>query len=212
MCSAWRSRGPSANGTALNSAPVHLLRAGPRLDVQPAAGSGDRWCGSSPLFADCPAFDSGAAMRRAATRKRGRIKLEDDPLRWIRPWRTYARLQGARLMSTTSERPSPCSEKRNDRTACIAWALRSCGALLLGGSAFAQSLVNGGVVSGAISAPGERDTYTFDAQQWDRFEIRLVDVNASSLTPQVELYNPNGVLIRTSSSPDVAVIDTTEVR
>ncbi len=115
------------------------------------------------------------------------------------------------MMSTTSERPSPCSDG-DDRTPCIAWALRSCGTLLLGGSALAQSLVNGGVVSGTISEPGKRDTYTFDAQQWDWFEMRLVDVNASPFSPQLELYNPNGVLIRTNSSPDVAQIDTTEVR
>lgn len=118
------------------------------------------------------------------------------------------------MMSTTSERPSPCSEERNERTTCLAWALRSCGALLLGGSAFAQALVNGGVVSGTISRPGERDTYTFDAQRafrGDWFEMRLVDVNASSFTPQLEVYNPRGVLVRTSSGPDVAVIDTTEL-
>ena len=118
------------------------------------------------------------------------------------------------MMSIKSERPSPCSEERNDRTTCIAWALRFCGALLLGGSALAQSLVNGGVVSGTISAPGERDTYTFVAQRGFRgnwFEMRLVDVNSSSFSPQLELYNPRGALIQTSTSPDVAVIDTTEV-
>jgi hypothetical protein len=114
-------------------------------------------------------------------------------------------------MSTASERPSPYSARRSDRAPYMAWALRGCGALFLGGSAFAQALVNGGVVSGTISAPGERDTYTFVAQDRQRFELRLVRVNASSWTPQLELYNPRGVLIQTSSSPDVAVIDTTQV-
>ena len=109
--------------------------------------------------------------------------------------------------STTSERLVPFPEERNDRTTYIAWGLRGCGALLLGGSALAQSLVNGGVVSGTISAAGEKDTYTFDANNGDRFQMRLVDVNASSFSPQLELYSPNGVLISTSASPDVAVID-----
>lgn len=114
-------------------------------------------------------------------------------------------------MSTTSERPSPCSDERGRRTTCMAWALHGCAALLLGGSAFAQALVNGGVVSGTIRSPGERDTYTFDARRRERFELRLVDVNASPFSPQLELYNPSGVLISTDASPDVAVIDTTEV-
>jgi hypothetical protein len=114
-------------------------------------------------------------------------------------------------MSTTFERPSPCSLQRSDRTTCMAWALRACGALLLCGSAFAQSLISGGVVSGTISAPGESDTYTFEAQSLQRFEMRLVDVDVSTFSPQLELYNPNGVLIRTSAGPDVAVIGTTQV-
>jgi len=108
-------------------------------------------------------------------------------------------------MSIPSERPS--------RTVYLALALRGCGAWLLGGSAFAQALDSGGVARGSLSAPGERDTYTFDAARGfrgDWFEMRLVDVSGS-FTPQLELYNPRGVLIRTSSSPDVAVIDTTEV-
>jgi hypothetical protein len=83
--------------------------------------------------------------------------------------------------------------------------------LLLGGSALAQSLVNGGVVSGTVSAPGEQDTYTFSALRGNWFEMRLVDVGASTFSPRLEVYNPRGVLIDTNASPDVAVIDTTEV-
>jgi hypothetical protein len=48
------------------------------------------------------------------------------------------------------------------------------------------------VSSRGTIAPGERDTYTFDAQRSERFELRLVDVNAAPFHPQIELYNPRG--------------------
>lgn len=114
-------------------------------------------------------------------------------------------------MSTTPERPFPGSERQGEDTRYVAVVLRACGALLVGGSAFAQSLVSGGVVRGTISAPGEQDTYTFEARRRERFEMRLVDVHGTDFHPQIELYNPNGALISTSASPDVAVIDTREV-
>lgn len=97
------------------------------------------------------------------------------------------------------------------RTEALAWALRGCGVFLLGGSVFAQSLVNGGVVRGTISRPGETDTYTFDANHFDWFTLRLVDEEASSFSPQIEVYQPNGSLVQSSTSPDVAVIESTKV-
>src|SRR6185503_1484166 len=103
---------------------------------------------------------------------RGRIKLDDDARRWTP--RGPSRLQGARSMTITS----------------LAWVWRASGALLLCGSAFAQSLVNGGVVSGTISAPGERDSLTFRLFLLESFQIRVVDVNASAFSPQIEVYNP----------------------
>jgi hypothetical protein len=45
-----------------------------------------------------------------------------------------------------------------------------------------------------VTTPGGRahtDIYTFDAQQSDWFEMRLVDVSASSFSPLLELYNPS---------------------
>jgi len=114
-------------------------------------------------------------------------------------------------MSLTYRSLSPRPEKRSLRGPSLACALRGLAALLLGGSALAQSLVNGGVVRGTIAAPGERHTYTFDAQRYDRFELRVVDVDGSSFSPQLELYSPGGALLETSVSPDVAVLDTREV-
>src|ERR1700752_243180 len=114
-------------------------------------------------------------------------------------------------MAITSELPARRSEARSVCTPHAPWALRACGALLLGGSAFAPSLVNGGAVNGTISVPGEQDTYTFDAERWDWFEMRLVDVDTSDFTPQLEVYNPRGELISTKSSPDVVAGDSTQV-
>jgi hypothetical protein len=104
--------------------------------------------------------------------------------------------------------PSSISGHRTARKACI---LRACGALLLGGTAFAQSLVNGGAVRGTLATPDEQHTYTFEARGGDRFELRLVDVDDSAFTPELELFNPEGELLRTNASPDVVVVPTTEV-
>jgi hypothetical protein len=108
-----------------------------------------------------------------------------------------------------STRPSPCSEERTHTYPT--WSLLGCAAVLLGGSAFAQSPINGGVVSGTLSVPGERDAYTFFARNGERFEMRVVDVDGAELEPRIELYNPLGVLVDTRASTDVAATDTRQV-
>jgi len=112
-------------------------------------------------------------------------------------------------MSTPNRQPS---RSRSERTSSRTWPLRVCGVLFLSLPALAQGLVNGGVVHGAISAPGERDVYTFDALERHRFELRAVDPEASTFSPQIEVYGPAGALVATRSGPNVAVIDTVLVQ
>ncbi|HEX6886001.1 MAG TPA: hypothetical protein VF530_21685 [Planctomycetota bacterium] len=90
-------------------------------------------------------------------------------------------------------------------------ALRAGALLLLGGTGFAQALVNGGVVRGSIATPGEQDTYTFDAGPGDWFELRVANVAGATFAPRIEVFNPRGALLRSAASAEIAVIDTTRV-
>ncbi|MEQ1892427.1 MAG: hypothetical protein ABL998_07810 [Planctomycetota bacterium] len=98
------------------------------------------------------------------------------------------------------------------RSTVLSWTLRTSGALLLGGSAFAQSLVSGGVVRGTIAAPGEKDTYTFQVGNRDRFSLRLVDAEGSAFSPRLELFNPDGLRIQEGTGPDIVVVPTMQVQ
>jgi hypothetical protein len=100
---------------------------------------------------------------------------------------------------------------RTELTAPMGWALRSLGVLLLCGPVAAQELVNGGVVRGTLSTPGQQDTYTFTAQSNNWFELRAVDVDGSAFTPRIEVHNPRGDLLLAGSGAEVAVIDSTRI-
>ncbi|MFT7541095.1 MAG: hypothetical protein ACI9K5_002061 [Gammaproteobacteria bacterium] len=73
-------------------------------------------------------------------------------------------------------------------------------------TASAQSLINGGVVSGNISLPGEVDSYTFSANAGEGFQIRLVDVNATALLPVLSLFDPSGTFVTSGAGFDVGAI------
>jgi hypothetical protein len=73
-------------------------------------------------------------------------------------------------------------------------------------TAAAQSLVNGGVVSGTISSPTQTVSYTFVAGAAGQHgQIQLVDVNLTALYPKVEVYGPLG-LVDSDSGETVASV------
>jgi len=72
-------------------------------------------------------------------------------------------------------------------------------------SAVGQSLENGGVISAAISLPGEQDSYTFTATAGQSVQIRVASTGSESLlAPRLSLYGPNGALITAGSGRPVA--------
>ena len=71
------------------------------------------------------------------------------------------------------------------------------------GNLAATPLVNDGVVTGSIDAPGERDEFTFDVSAGEAAHIRVVKTSGT-LGPQFWLYNPDGTLNRTVSASTVA--------
>ncbi len=72
----------------------------------------------------------------------------------------------------------------------------------------AASLVNGRVVSGAISFPGEKDSYTFTANAGENVHIRVADTSNNDFYPLMKLYGPSGSQINSTSNPSVASIHT----
>ncbi len=74
---------------------------------------------------------------------------------------------------------------------------------------YAAPLINGGVVSEAISIPGKQDSYTFSANAGESVEIRVADINNSSLAPQLKLISPSGAVLFNTTGTTVAVIGLT---
>ena len=70
--------------------------------------------------------------------------------------------------------------------------------------AFAQTLVNGGSVGGSISVAGDLDTFSFSINAGEGYQLRVVDFNVTSLTPQMWLYEPGGALVATNWGTNVA--------
>jgi hypothetical protein len=72
--------------------------------------------------------------------------------------------------------------------------------------AAAQSLINGGVVSGAISPVGDVDTYTFDANAGEGVQLQMADTGQTTFIPLMWLYSPTGALLQAVNGQDVAAI------
>ena len=67
--------------------------------------------------------------------------------------------------------------------------------LTLSETAFGESLVNGGVVSGAISLPGEEDSYTFTANTGDGIQLQVADLSGTAFSPTMYVYDPTGMVV-----------------
>ena len=74
---------------------------------------------------------------------------------------------------------------------------------LVGSSASAQSLINGGSVSGVISTMGEEDSFTFTASPGEGYHVRVADVNTTVFVPEVQIYAPGGALVTGTWAGDV---------
>ncbi|NJN48007.1 MAG: peptidase, partial [Candidatus Competibacteraceae bacterium] len=72
--------------------------------------------------------------------------------------------------------------------------------------AHAVSLINGGVISDAISTPGELDSYTFFANAGESVQIRVADTSNSAFRPRVFLYRPDGSEVTNTNDFSVAQI------
>jgi len=79
--------------------------------------------------------------------------------------------------------------------------------ICLGTTSHAQTLVNGGSVISSISAPGEKDTYTFNANAGEGFLIHAADPALGALIPGILIMDPNGAQFAFFSDPDVAEIN-----
>ncbi|GGD63320.1 PPC domain-containing protein [Lacimicrobium alkaliphilum] len=76
-------------------------------------------------------------------------------------------------------------------------------------AAHADSLQNGGVVSGAISFVGEQDSWTFNTSAGDQVHISVVDINNTSLSALAMLSAPDGNVISTGQGNRVSKISVT---
>lgn len=65
-------------------------------------------------------------------------------------------------------------------------------------------LPNGGVVSESFDY-GDLDSYTFTASVGESIHIRAADIDGTTMIPQIDLYGPNGALLK-SSRNDIAGI------
>jgi hypothetical protein len=70
----------------------------------------------------------------------------------------------------------------------------------------ADSLINGGVVSGAISVPGEKDSYTFTATVGESVQLRVADLSNNTFYPIITLYGPSGNYITYGTGQTVGAI------
>jgi len=78
--------------------------------------------------------------------------------------------------------------------------------LALGAQLQAQSLVNGGAVTGVIAPVGEADTYFFSAQAGERFQVRASDTGATAFAPEIRVFSSGGLLLHSTWGNEVAAI------
>ncbi len=67
----------------------------------------------------------------------------------------------------------------------------------------------GQLMTGSISAAGERDSYTFTASAGDVMTIRARQTSGNYLYPNIELYGPTGVLVGSTYSTTLAQMNKT---
>ncbi len=75
--------------------------------------------------------------------------------------------------------------------------------------AAAQSLVNGGGVTGVIAPVGETDTYFFAAQAGEGFQVRASDTGGSAFAPEILIFNSGGTLLHSTWGSEVASVRAT---
>jgi K319L-like, PKD domain len=73
-------------------------------------------------------------------------------------------------------------------------------------AAYSAPLVNGGMISSAISTPYEEDSYTFTANAGEGVQIRVADTSSNDFRPRITLYDPNGAYVTYDVGYDVAAI------
>ncbi|WP_395340716.1 PKD domain-containing protein [Ningiella sp. W23] len=73
-------------------------------------------------------------------------------------------------------------------------------------SATAQSLENGGVVSGAIDFPGDVDTFTFSANEGEYVFISVVDIGETALSAAISISSASGSVITSAQGNTVSKV------
>ncbi len=76
----------------------------------------------------------------------------------------------------------------------------------LGAQLQAQSLVNGGAVTGSIAPAGESDTYFFTALAGQGFQVRASDTGATAFAPEIQVFSSGGALLHSTWGNDAAAI------
>jgi Bacterial pre-peptidase C-terminal domain len=71
----------------------------------------------------------------------------------------------------------------------------------------AVDLINGGVISAAISAAGEQDFFTFVANAGESIQVRVADISGGAFLPLIYLYGPNGSYITYNQGQTVAELN-----
>ncbi|MFT7671064.1 MAG: hypothetical protein ACI8X5_003780 [Planctomycetota bacterium] len=74
------------------------------------------------------------------------------------------------------------------------------------GSASAQSLVNGGMVTGSISPAFDTDLFTFHASANENVVLRAVNHTDTSLDPYIVVYDPTGQVVIGDSGSHVSAL------
>lgn len=97
---------------------------------------------------------------------------------------------------------APSSVLQRGARATLAAALT----LALGAQLQAQSLVNGGAVSGTIAPAGDVDTYFFSALAGHGFQVRAADTGATAFAPEIQVFSSGGTLLHSTWGNEIASI------
>uniref|UniRef100_UPI001FE785B1 hypothetical protein n=1 Tax=Marinobacter changyiensis TaxID=2604091 RepID=UPI001FE785B1 len=78
--------------------------------------------------------------------------------------------------------------------------------LFLPSVSYAEALVNGGFVTGAISTPGEEDSFNFTVDAGQYVNLSVADIDNTSLAPRIRLFAPDGEFLTNGSGSTVGRI------